>query len=126
MVAAVHQSRELVQQPSLRRYLRAELNPGPDVKTDAEIREWIRHATGTSYHPSGTCRMGVDAAAVVDSEARVQAVAGLRVVDASIMPKVITGNLNAPVMMMAEKIADRIKGVTPMEPSTAGYFKQLA
>lgn len=126
MVAAVHQSRELVQQPSLKRYLRAELNPGPDVTTDSEIREWIRRNTGTSYHPSGSCRMGADPDAVVDSEARVQAVDGLRVVDASIMPKVITGNLNAPVMMMAEKIADRIKGATPLAPSTAGYFKQLA
>jgi choline dehydrogenase len=126
MVAAVHQSRELVQQPSLKQYLRAELNPGPDVNTDAEIREWIRRSTGTSYHPSGTCRMGTDSSAVVDSDARVQAIAGLRVVDASIMPKVITGNLNAPVMMMAEKIADRIKGVPPLTPSTAGYFKQLA
>lgn len=126
MVAAVHQSRELVQQPSLRRYLRAELAPGPDVRTDSDIRAWIRHATGTSYHPSGTCRMGSDPAAVVDSDARVQAVDGLRVVDASIMPKIITGNLNAPVMMMAEKIADRIRGVTPLAPSSAGYYKQLA
>jgi choline dehydrogenase len=66
--------------------------------------------------------MGVDDDAVVDSEGRVNAVTGLRVVDASIMPKVITGNLNAPVMMMAEKIADRIKAVAPLPPSTADYY----
>jgi choline dehydrogenase len=126
MVRAVRQARELVAQPSLAKYCRAELNPGPDVQTDAEIGAWVRHATGTSYHPSGTCRMGVDDDAVVDGEGRVKAVTGLRVVDASIMPKVITGNLNAPVMMMAEKIADRIKGVKPLPPSTAGYYRRLS
>jgi choline dehydrogenase len=124
MVRAVRQGREIVAQPSLGKYCRAELNPGPDVQTDAEIQEWIRHATGTSYHPCGTCRMGVDDDAVVDSEGRVKAVTGLRVVDASIMPRVITGNLNAPVMMMAEKIADRIKGVEPLPPSTADYYRR--
>src|SRR3954471_19241611 len=126
MVRAVRQARELVAQPSLKKYCRAELNPGPDVQTDAEIEAWIRTATGTSYHPSGTCRMGVDDDAVVDTEGRVKAVSRLRVVDASIMPKVITGNLNAPVMMMAEKIADRIKGVAPLPPSTAGYYRRLS
>lgn len=126
MVLAVHQARELVAQPSLAKYCTGELNPGPHVRTDAEIAAWIRQATGTSYHPSGTCRMGVDDDAVVDGEGRVKAVPGLRVVDASIMPKVITGNLNAPVMMMAEKIADRIKGVPALAASTAGYYKHPA
>jgi choline dehydrogenase len=126
MVRAVRQARELVAQPSLAKYCRAELNPGPDVQTDAEIKAWIRSTTGTSYHPSGTCRMGVDDDAVVDSEGRVKAVTGLRVVDASIMPNVITGNLNAPVMMMAEKIADRIKGVHPLPASTVGYYRRLS
>jgi choline dehydrogenase len=69
--------------------------------------------------------MGADDDAVVDGEGRVKVVAGLRVVDASIMPKVITGNLNAPVMMMAEKLADRIKGVQPLPPSTAAYYRRL-
>jgi choline dehydrogenase len=125
MVAAVRQTREIVAQPSLARYCRAELNPGPDVVSDAEIEAFIRKGTGTSYHPSGTCRMGVDDEAVVDGEGRVKAVSGLRVVDASIMPRVITGNLNAPVMMMAEKIADRIKGAAPLPASDAGYFKSV-
>jgi choline dehydrogenase len=96
------------------------------VQTDAEIEAWVRKATGTSYHPAGTCRMGIDDDAVVDSEGRVRAVTGLRVVDASIMPKVVTANLNAPIMMMAEKIADRIKGVEPLAPSTAGYYRRLS
>jgi choline dehydrogenase len=126
LVAAVRQTRELVAQPSLARYCRAELNPGPDVATGAAIEAFIRKAAGTSYHPSGTCRMGVDDDAVVDSEGRVKAVSGLRVVDASIMPKVITGNLNAPVMMMAEKIADRIRGVQPLPASHAAYYKSLS
>jgi choline dehydrogenase len=125
LVAAVRQTRELVAQPSLARYCRAELNPGPDVATDADIEAFIRKAAGTSYHPSGTCRMGVDDDAVVDSEGRVKAVSGLRVVDASIMPKVITGNLNAPVMMMAEKIADRIRSAEPLPASDAAYYKSL-
>lgn len=96
------------------------------MRSDRDIAAWIRHSTGTSHHPSGTCRMGVDDQAVVDSEGRLQAVSGLRVVDASIMPKVVTGNLNAPVMMMAEKIADRIKGVRPLAASDADYYKSLA
>jgi choline dehydrogenase len=125
MIAAVRQTREIVAQPSLARYGKAELNPGPDVVSDAEIEAFIRRDTGTSYHPSGTCRMGVDDEAVVDGEGRVKVVSGLRVVDASIMPRVITGNLNAPVMMMAEKIADRIKGVAPLPASDAGYFKSV-
>jgi choline dehydrogenase len=126
MLAAVRQARDIVAQPSLARLCRAELNPGPDVRSVAEIEAWIRRATGTSYHPSGTCRMGVDDKAVVDSEGRVKAVSGLRVIDASIMPRVVTANLNAPVMMMAEKIVDRIKGLSPLPASTAGYYKSLA
>lgn len=122
MIAAVRQTREIVAQPGLARYCRAELNPGPDVVTDAEIEAFVRKVAGTSYHASGTCRMGVDDEAVVDNEGRVKAVSRLRVVDASIMPRVVTGNLNAPVMMMAEKIADRIKGVTPLPASDANYF----
>lgn len=126
MVAAVKQARDLASQPSLSRYVRAELAPGPDVRTDAEIAAWVRTATGTSYHPSGACRMGADDRAVVDSEARVRSVPRLRVVDASIMPNIITGNLNAPVMMIAEKLADIIKGVRALPASEAGYYRRLA
>ncbi|MFF8021735.1 choline dehydrogenase [Streptomyces sp. NPDC007896] len=120
MIDGVRLVRErLVRQPAWRKFAPVELNPGPEATSDRDIEAFVRRATGTSYHPSGTCRMGVDADAVVDGEGRVNAVPGLRIADASIMPRVITGNLNAPVMMMAEKIADRIRGRLPLAPSDA-------
>jgi len=114
----------LVRQPALARFAPAMITPGPDITSDSEVEAFVRKSTGTSYHPSGTCRMGADADAVVDPEGRMNALSGLRVVDASIMPKVITGNLNAPVMMMAEKLADRIAGRTPLKPSEAVYYSR--
>ncbi len=125
MIDGIRLTRTLVSQSALAKYRRAELTPGPDVTSDSEIEAFVRHATGTSYHPSTTCRMGVDADAVVDSDARVNTVRRLRIVDASIMPKTVTGNLNAPVMMMAEKISDRILGKTPLPPSRAVYYRSL-
>ena len=122
MIDGVRLTRTLVSQPAWAKFRGEELTPGPDVTSDSEIEAFVRQATGTSYHPSGTCRMGVDPDAVVDSDGRVNGVRRLRVVDASIMPKVITGNLNAPVMMMAEKIADRILGKA-LPPSTASYYR---
>lgn len=119
-------ARELVAQPSLARYVKAELNPGPDVLTDTEIEGFIRKETRTSYHPCGTCRMGEDDAAVVDCEGRVKAVRRLKLVGASITPKEVTGSLKAPVMMMAEKIADRIKDAEPLAGSTATCDTSLA
>ena len=116
-------ARALVRQPAWDGYRREELSPGPGVATDAELEAYLRRRTGTSYHGSGTCRMGADGDAVVDAEARVAGVAGLRVVDASIMPRVVTGNLNAPVLMMAEKISDRIRGARPLPPSDAPYYR---
>ncbi|MET8182495.1 choline dehydrogenase [Streptomyces sp. NPDC005336] len=113
----------LLRQPAMQKFRPQQLNPGPDVDSDRELEAFIRKATGTSYHPSGTCRMGSDTEAVVDNEGLVNAVRGMRIVDASIMPKVITGNLNAPVMMMAEKIADRIRGRKPLSPSDAVYHR---
>jgi choline dehydrogenase len=112
---------QLVRQPALARYLRGEISVGAD-----DPESFVRRHTGTSYHPSGTCRMGTDPEAVVDSEGRVNAVRALRVIDASIMPKVITGNLNAPVIMMAEKISDRIRGVTALPPSSAPFHVTTA
>jgi choline dehydrogenase len=106
----MRRERDIVARPSLAKCCRAELNPGPDVQTDAEIETWIRKATGTSYHPCGTCRMGVDDRAVVDGEGRVKAVTGLRVVDASIMPRVVTGNLNAPGYLVAMQRTIRRRG----------------
>ena len=125
LVDGVKLAREIARQSAWDKFRGEELNPGTAVKTDAELAEFVKARTGTSYHPSGACRMGADDDAVVDSEGRVKTVRNMRVVDASIMPLVITGNLNAAVMMMAEKIADSIKG-EKLPPSAAGfYFKKV-
>jgi choline dehydrogenase len=79
------------------------------VKSRGEIAGYVRDAAETTYHPAGTCKMGADAMAVVDSQLRVRGVENLRVVDASVMPIVTSGNTNAPVMMIAEKAADLIR-----------------
>jgi choline dehydrogenase len=123
MVDGVRLTRALVHQQAWDRYRGVEITPGTDAVSDADITAFLRRKTNTSYHSCGTCRMGVDPDAVVDSEARVNAVNRLRVVDASIMPRAITGNLNAPVMMMAEKLADRIRGAPPLPPSEAPYYR---
>lgn len=102
-----------------------ELTPGPQATSDSDIEAFIRAKCGTSYHSAGTCRMGADDAADVDTDARVKAVSGMRIVDGSIMPHVVTGNLNAPIMMMAEKTADRIKGRS-LAPADAGYYRSPA
>jgi len=122
LIAAIRLARTLVAQPAWAPYLRTELAPGVDATSDRDLEAFLRRATGTSYHGCGTCRMGTDGGAVVDAEAKVNSVERLRVVDASIIPKVVTANLNAPIMMMAEKIADRIAGRSPLEPSTAQYY----
>jgi choline dehydrogenase len=116
-------ARELVRQPAWDAYRREELSPGPDRTTDAELETYLRSRTGTSYHASGTCRMGAGDEGVVGTEARAKAVRGLRVIDASIMPRVVTDNPNAPVIMMAEKLSDRLRGVRPLPPSDAPYHR---
>lgn len=123
MIDGIRLTREIVSQPAWRKIVRGELTPGVDITTNRQIEAFVRAATNTSYHPAGTCRMGADRDAVVDAEGRMNAIANLRIVDASIMPKVVTGNLNAPVMMMAEKIADRIRSRTPLPLSSAVYYR---
>jgi choline dehydrogenase len=114
----------LLRQPVWEKYKAVELNPGPDVTSDSQLEAFVRTHTGTSYHASGSCRMGADDESVVDAQGRMRAVQSLRVVDASIIPLVVTANLNAPVMMMAEEIADHIRGRTPLAPSTATYYSR--
>ena len=87
------------------------MNPTADVRSDADILGWVRHSVGTSYHPSGTCRMSVRPEdGVVDARCCVHGLQNLRVVCAAVMPRITTGNLSAPTYMIAEKIADDIQG----------------
>ena len=94
------------------------------MTTDAEIDAFVRAKAESAYHPSGTCKMAMDTdpLAVVDDQARVHGVAGLRVVDASIMPSIVSGNLNAPTIMMAEKLADAILGRAALARSDAPVY----
>ena len=107
-------AREIVSQAAFDEFRGVELKPGKDCITDAELDKFVRSHGESAYHPSCTCRMGVDEMSVVDAEARVHGIEGLRVIDASIMPDITNGNLNAPVVMMAEKLADVILGKQPL------------
>ena len=101
-------ARDLAAQPSMQPFIEAEFFPGAKCQSDDEIDEHIRNTCITVHHPAGTCRAGTDADAVVDTELRVRGVEGLRVVDASVMPDLPCGNINAAVIMIAEKAADLI------------------
>ncbi len=111
----VRLTREIMDQPAFAPFRGKEIWPGEEKRSDEEIDDWIRETAESSYHPSCTCRMGPagDRAAVVDPELRVHGLEGLRVVDASVMPNIVSGNLNAPTIMIAEKAADAILGKTP-------------
>jgi len=101
--------REIMSNSYASKYFDYELNPGPKVKTDEDIRHYIQQKAFTLYHPTGSCKMGNDEMAVVDASLKVHGLEGLRVVDASIMPNIVGGNTNAPTIMIAEKAADMIK-----------------
>lgn len=116
MRAGIRLTREIFAQKAFEPFRGDELAPGPKTVSDADIDAFIREKAESAYHPSCTCRMGTDDMAVVDGEARVHGVEGLRVVDASIMPDVVSGNLNVPTIMIAEKVADNIRGRTPLPP----------
>lgn len=124
MRACVRLTRELFAQHSFDPYRGREIQPGAAVQTDQQIDDFIRQHVETAYHPSCTCKMGsvTDPQAVVDSAGRVIGLEGLRVVDASIMPSITTGNLNAPTFMLAEKLADAILGKPPLPPEAAPFF----
>jgi choline dehydrogenase len=100
--------RRIMEQPAMRRYIAEERAPGPHCVSDTDLLAFARETGTTVYHPTSTCRMGADAAAVVDARLRVRGFERLRVVDASIMPAVVSGNTNAAVVMIAEKGADII------------------
>ncbi len=123
LVTAVGMAREFAAARPLSRMLGDEVAPGDAVRTDADLREWIRGNLGTIYHPVGTCAMGGDSrlaasklTSVVDPQLKVRGVTGLRVADASVMPTVPRGNTNAPVIAIAERAADLIAGRAPLAP----------
>ncbi len=108
-VKAVRQARQIMTARHLARYRPEEVLPGPAVQSEQELLEAIGNIATTIFHPVGTCRMGIDDDAVVDPQLKVKGLAGLRVIDASIMPRIVSGNTASPVVMIAEKAADMIR-----------------
>jgi choline dehydrogenase len=121
---AIRLTREIFAQKAFDPYRGAELSPGPAVTADADIDAHIRRKAESAFHPSGSCKMGADddPMAVLDGSLRVRGTEGLRVVDASIMPAVVSGNLNAPTIMIGEKAADIIRTNVPLPPADVPVF----
>ena len=120
MIEGIRLTRTIIRQKGWDELRGAEVSPGDDVQSDSELEAWIRANAGTGYHAAGTCRMGSDGMAVTDSEGRVHGIAALRVADASLMPRLVTGNTNAVSIMIGEKLADRILGRPPLAPARVG------
>jgi 4-pyridoxate dehydrogenase len=120
MRRGVAMMRELVAQKALDPFRGDEIQPGNGIKSKSDIDAFIRRSAWTAHHPLGTCKMGADSdpTAVVDTELRVRGLQGLRVVDASVMPDMVGGNINAPIIMIAEKAADAIRGHPVLAPAT--------
>jgi choline dehydrogenase len=123
-IEAITVARHILGQAALAPYDAGEVSPGPTVVTDEQILDWVGHDAETALHPSCTARMGTDDDAVVDpATMRVHGVDGLRVVDASVFPSITNANIYAPVMMVAEKAADLIRGVTPLPPEPLPFYR---
>jgi choline dehydrogenase len=112
-------TREIFAQDAFKPFVKHEIQPGADVQSDAEIDAFVREHGESAYHPCGTCKMGRkdDPDAVVDAQGRVIGVEGLRVADSSIFPRITNGNLNAPSIMVGEKMADHVLGKAPLAAS---------
>lgn len=123
--AGIRLTRDIMAQPAMADYIKSEIQPGENVRSDDEVDAWIRENAETAYHVSCTARMGRadNPGAVVDSECRVMGVAGLRVIDSSIFPGITNGNLNAPTIMVAERAADIIRGRTMLEPAGVPVYE---
>jgi choline dehydrogenase len=122
-VECVRAARSILNQPAFDPFNGGELSPGASVETEEQILDWVRRDAETALHPSCTAKMGLDELSAVDpATMRVHGVDGLRVVDASVFPYVTNGNIYAPVMMVAEKAADLIRGDTPLPPTEADFY----
>ena len=110
LLRGVRMARAMFAAPAFGGYRATEVAPGPDITGEEALVDYIRRTASTVHHPAGTCRMGADAASVVDPQLRVRGIAGLRIADASVFPRLVGGNTNAPVVMVAEKAADLIRG----------------
>jgi choline dehydrogenase len=108
LLAGLQTARTLAASRAFEPFTKAEIAPGPQARTRAELTEYVRGYAGTLWHPVGTCRMGVGQDAVVDPRLRVRGVPGLRVADASVMPRIVAGNTNAATLMIGEKAADLV------------------
>ncbi len=120
----VEKVRDLISQSAFDPYRGAELEPGPSATTQKQLQDWIRNNCATDFHPCGSCRMGEDESCVVDAQMRVHGCNNLRVVDASVMPRVISGNLNAPTQMIAARAADYILRNRQRTPEHASFAFQ--
>ncbi|HEX7075739.1 MAG TPA: choline dehydrogenase [Hyphomicrobiaceae bacterium] len=109
LLAGIRMLRRIAEQPAFKQYVKREFLPGPEVESDEDLMAFAKAKGTTIFHPCGTCKMGRDPMAVVDERLRVHGIAGLRVVDASIMPTMTSGNTNAPTIMIAEKASDMIR-----------------
>lgn len=110
-------AREIMQQPALKPFVLDERLPGNGIRTDEQLFDYGCANAKTDHHPVGTCKIGTDAAAVVDLELKVRGIEGLRVCDSSVMPRVPSCNTNGPTIMMGEKGADIIRGLPPLPPA---------
>ena len=120
--AAIRHTREIFAQAALAPFSGVELSPGSELESDEELDRFLKGAVESAYHPSCTCKMGSDEMAVVDDQCKVRGLDGLRIVDSSIMPSIVSGNLNAPTIMIAEKAADIIAEKTPLPPSNVPVY----
>ena len=120
--SAVRLTREIFSQNALAEYAGKELSPGKNIQTDNEIDAFVRGAVESAYHPCGTCKMGSDNMSVVDDNCRLIGFDGLTIADSSIIPSIVSGNLNAPTIMIAEKAADLLCGKESLQPESPALF----
>jgi choline dehydrogenase len=124
LVEGYRKINELIMQPAFIAFRGERTDPVPEIKSASEVEDWIRQTASTDFHPCGSCRMGNDDNSVVDAEMKVHGIEGLRVVDASVMPEIISGNLNAPTQMIAARAADFILDKSPLTPEFAKFHFQ--